>query len=71
MQILSKLAEHGFDLVRWQDRSDALKVLTARLILAGISPAQFWGGSCSDGGRAIALRKPGYYWLIASPDGQE
>jgi len=65
-EITAKLAEQGFDLAIWQDRSDTLKVLAARLILAGVSPAQFWGGTCGDGVNAIASLKPGYYWLIAS-----
>jgi arsenite methyltransferase len=65
-QITAKLAEQGFDLVIWQDRSDALKVLAARLILAGVSPAQFWGGTCGEASEAIRGLKPGYYWLIAT-----
>ena len=64
-QLEGKLAEQGFHLVTWQDRSAALKVLAARLILAGISPAQFWGGTCGDAAGAIARVKPGYYWLVA------
>jgi arsenite methyltransferase len=67
-EITQKLAEHGFDLATWQDRTDALKVLAARLILAGVSPTQFWGGVCGDAADAIARLKPGYYWLIASPN---
>ncbi len=64
-QVEGKLAEQGFALVTWQDRSEALKVLAARLILAGISPAQFWGGACDDAAGAIARVKPGYFWLVA------
>lgn len=64
-QIERKLAEQGFKLMTWQDRSEALKVLAARLILTGISPAQFWSGACGDAAGAIARVKPGYYWLIA------
>ena len=67
-EIEGKLAEQGFDLAIWQDRSEAVKVLAARLILAGVSPAQFWGGTCGDAAGAIAHLKPGYYWLIASRD---
>ena len=51
----------------WQDRSVILKVLAARLILAGISPAQFWGGTCGDAMGAKVSMKPGYYWLVAGP----
>ena len=65
-QIEGKLTEHDFGIMTWQDRSDTLKVLAARLILAGVSPAQFWGGTCGDAADAIASLKPGYYWLVAS-----
>jgi len=65
VEIVTRLTGQGFELERWQDRSDALKVLAARLILAGISPAQFWGGECVSGSEAIARLKPGFYWLIA------
>jgi arsenite methyltransferase len=65
-QIEGKLAVQGFDLAIWQDRSATVKVLAARLILAGVSPGQFWGGACGDAAGAIASLKPGYFWLIAS-----
>jgi arsenite methyltransferase len=64
-QIEGKLAGQGFDLVRWQDRSDALKVLAARLILAGIPPAQFWAGTCRTAAGAAGDAAPGYFWLVA------
>lgn len=64
-EIVTRLAEQGFQLECWHDRSDELKVLAARLILAGISPAQLWGGACSSGTEAIARLRPGFYWLIA------
>ena len=64
-EVTEKLAEQGFDLMTWQDRSVTLKVLAARLILAGISPAQFWGGTCGDAMGAKVSMKPGYYWLVA------
>jgi arsenite methyltransferase len=66
VQIEEKLDDQGFDRVIWQDRSEAVKVLAARLILAGISPARFWGGSCGAATEAIGRLKPGYYWLVAS-----
>lgn len=64
-EIVTRLTGQGFELERWQDRSDALKVLAARLILAGISPAAFWGGDCRSGSKAIERLKPGFYWLTA------
>jgi arsenite methyltransferase len=70
-QITTKLAEHGFDRIVWQDRSDTLKVLAARLILAGMSPTQLWGGSCGADTEALERLKPGYYWLIASSSGAD
>lgn len=65
-QVEGKLTEHGFELTVWQDCSDVLKVLAARLILAGISPARFWGGDCGDSAEAMARLKPGYFWLICT-----
>ena len=69
MQVTGMLAELGFALHGWQDRSQALKVLAARLILAGIPPAQLWTGACA--GRNITgdALKPGYFWLVASKGG--
>jgi arsenite methyltransferase len=64
-QITKKLVEHGFEIAIWQDRSDALKYLAARLILAGGSPAQLWGGVCGDAAGTAARLKLGYYWLVA------
>ncbi len=65
VEITTRIAENGFEIEQWQDRSDALRVLAARLILAGISPAQFWGGDCGSGVEAISRLRPGFYWLIA------
>jgi arsenite methyltransferase len=70
-QIEKKLDEQGFGRMLWQDRSEAVKVLAARLILAGISPERFWGGSCDANAEAIERLKPGYYWLIATTSGAE
>ena len=64
MQIMERLADHGFACERWEDRSDALKVMAARLILAGAPPEQFWGSACA-GASGTPRSKPGYYWLIA------
>jgi arsenite methyltransferase len=55
VQIEEKLNEQDFDLLIWQDRSEAVKVLAARLILAGISPARFWGEGCGAGWRRWAV----------------
>lgn len=65
-EIQGHLAERGFELEVWQDRTDALKLLAARLILAGIPPARFWGGDCGDAAGALAAVRPGYYWLVAA-----
>lgn len=64
-----KLAGHKFELTAWQDCTDALKVLAAQLILAGISPAQFWRIRCESPDAAIARLKPGYFWLVACKPG--
>jgi SAM-dependent methyltransferase len=69
-QMEAELAGHGFELVKWCDRSDTSKVLAARLILAGMPPASLWDSACGAlGGAApgsLDGRKPGYFWLIAS-----
>lgn len=69
-QIEARLAAHAFEIDTWQDRSGAIKVFAARLILAGISPQQFWGGSCEEGMAALSRLQPGYFWLAASKAGQ-
>lgn len=62
----------GFTVVLWSDRSDALKALTASLIFAYGSVADFWkaaGGETEvPAGRGVALQqppRPGYYLLVA------
>lgn len=64
-QIEDRLAAHAFTVERWEDRSGEVKVFAARLILAGISPLQFWGGGCEEGVEAVARLRPGYFWLVA------
>lgn len=68
-QIERALAGQGFDLLVWQDRSEALKVLAARLILAGVSPARYWGAACAAATDSTAHQKPGYFWLVAEKGG--
>lgn len=63
-QIEERLAAHGFDVDTWEDRSSEVKVFAARLIMAGISPLQFWGGSCEEGMEAVGRLRPGYFWLV-------
>ena len=65
-EIEALLTGQGFELAVWQDRSDALKALAVRLILAGIPLAQFWGSACGDAAGGMAGAKPGYFWLVAA-----
>ena len=39
------LRQAGFEVTLWQDRSDALKIFTAELILAYGSLSDFWRAS--------------------------
>jgi arsenite methyltransferase len=64
-QVASKLANYGFEVAVWRDRSDSLRYLAAQLIMSGVSLAQLWGGACADLSGATARRALGYYWLIA------
>lgn len=69
-QIRARLAAHAFDSGTWEDRSEVVKVFAARLILAGISPLEFWGGSCEEGMEAVARLRPGYFWVVAAKGGR-
>lgn len=62
-QLAAALAEQGFELVTWCDQSHTLKVLAARLILAGTSVAWLLAEGCAAG---VDRRWLGYYWLIAT-----
>jgi arsenite methyltransferase len=63
------LARCGFVIRMWQDRSDALKVFTASLILEYGSAAAFWSaGRASDPQGLLAqisAARPGYFLLVA------
>lgn len=54
----------GFALCLWEDHSDLLKILAARLVWAGISVTELWG---PDGHPAAGLerKRPGYCLLVA------
>jgi arsenite methyltransferase len=69
--ITGRLQAHGFRILLWEDHSDALKQLAARIIMAHGSMAQFWcqatGGHADPSHiqHAIAQSRPGYFLLIA------
>ncbi|GBF35222.1 hypothetical protein DCCM_4345 [Desulfocucumis palustris] len=66
-----KLVFNGFDIMLWEDHSNLLKDLTARLIWSHGSLDSFWrkmfAGDCDTGfvQETIAGSRPGYYLLIA------
>lgn len=62
-QLEERLAAHGFAVLIWQDCSGALKEWAARLILAGLEPAHFWGVATT--ADHTACLRPGYFWLVA------
>lgn len=67
-ETISRVEEAGFAILAWEDRSDALKVLTASLIFSYGSLDAFWEavtGKSQGCGRSIAAARPGYYLLVA------
>jgi ubiquinone/menaquinone biosynthesis C-methylase UbiE len=74
-QVADKLRAHGFDIILWEDHSDALKHLAAQFIMSYGSMQQFWqrmtpAGEAVDIHQAIRQAKPGYYLLIARKNSQ-
>ncbi len=68
--LLVLLEVHGFEILAWEDHSEALKHLAAQMILSNGSMDEFWGGSESvvnpmDIQVAIRKAKLGYYLLAA------
>jgi arsenite methyltransferase len=70
-EIASRLQAHGFRILLWEDHSDVLTQLAARIIMAHGSMAQFWrqiAGEHADASRiqnTVAQSKPGYFLLVA------
>ncbi len=70
-ELAETLAAQNFDLLLWEDHSEALRTFTARLIFSHGSLDQFWQctthGSISNGAvqEAIACSKPGYLLVVA------
>ena len=65
-----RLRVHGFEIVVWQDHSDALKQFAAQLIWTHGSLAQFWcratpSANPVDIKQVIAQSQPGYFLLVA------
>lgn len=70
--LFTRLGQHGFDVILWEDQTNALKAFTAQLLFAHGSIEQFWcsalGAANADPAqvrRAVAQSKPGYFILIA------
>ncbi len=74
-EVTDRLRAIGFCILSWEDHSDVLKQLTARIIMAHGSMARFWcqvTGECDNGARiqrVIARSKPGYFLLVAQKGG--
>jgi hypothetical protein len=65
-EMIEILSRHGFSLHLWEDHTDALKELAARLILAHGSLEAFWKSACPDEMREAAIvATPSYFLLIA------
>lgn len=66
-QIEAMLAETGFDLLLWEDQSEALKQLTVQIIWEYGSLANFWHCTTAEGqavNRTMAALKPGYFLVL-------
>ena len=61
---VQRMVAAGFAVCLWEDHSDLLKVLAARLVWAGISLKEVWGVACSSAAGQEPFR-PGYYLLVA------
>jgi ubiquinone/menaquinone biosynthesis C-methylase UbiE len=65
-EMLEILSRQGFSLCLWEDHTDALKELAARLILTHGSLEAFWKSTClGEMSEAAIVAKPGYFLLIA------
>ncbi len=61
----SMLEEAAFKVVLWEDHTGYLKELAARLVLAGVTPAELCGEFSKVGG---SRQLSGYYLLVAQKD---
>jgi arsenite methyltransferase len=70
-EITDRLQVHGFRILLWEDHSNVLKQLAARIIMAHGSMARFWCQTTGGHGDALCIQdavaqsKPGYFLLIA------
>ena len=69
-EVIDRLRRNGFSLVAWEDRSEDLKHLAARLAFAGISLKTLWrdsdtGVGVPDRHSALQCLKPGYFISVA------
>jgi ubiquinone/menaquinone biosynthesis C-methylase UbiE len=69
-ELVATLQAHGFEIVTWEDHSEALKHLAAQLILSHGSMNEFWSHSEPSADpieiqTAINKAKLGYYLLVA------
>jgi hypothetical protein len=60
----------GFTLLRWEDHSEALKLLAARLVFACGSLQALWEGTDERAGgkacsSAVLSARPGYFLAVA------
>jgi len=62
--VTERVQSAGFEVLRWEDHSEFLKILAARLVWAGVSLGKEWRCDCppsAGGGRG----RPGYFLMIA------
>ncbi|TBW36126.1 SAM-dependent methyltransferase [Siculibacillus lacustris] len=62
------LAEAGFRVEWFEDRSEVLRDWVARFVFANGSLEALWGGSCGLTAEAVRLAAPGYFLAIVDRD---
>ena len=62
--MIVRIETAGFEIVLWEDHSDALKKLAAQLVWSGVSLTEWWGIDCASGS-CDSGRRPGYCLIVA------
>ena len=75
-EVEAKMRQAAFEVLVWEDRTQALKELAARLVWAFGSLEGFWNSVCPEPGETGLTRRasegrPGYYLLVARKVGSD
>lgn len=64
-QLITLVQDCGFEIVLWEDHSNALKTFVAQWIFTHGALPPFWGCASSDQQYMLSQSKPGYFLLMA------